>query len=179
MDSRIAKKTCAGQAMIPWQNKQQWVELQFAIEQMCRRLGDERSVIMELVESIKATFLAVDNQLQTLCEKTCISCRDVCCMRATVWYETKDLLYMQLAGYSLQENQVRRENDGTCCFLGENGCSLPRDERPFICTWYICADQKAMLNDQGEAGRLLVSRIEHIKQSRKLLEEKCFQAVMM
>lgn len=178
MEPKNVNKNVAGQAMIPWQNREQWMELQLSIERICAGLGDDAPVIMDLVETISTTYSVVDSQLQALCEQTCGLCSDICCMRATVWYEIRDLLYLQLAGKALQENQVKREPDRRCCFLLEDGCSLSRDERPFICTWYICADQKALLKNQGETGDMLISCIEKIQESRKILEEKCFQAVL-
>lgn len=178
MDPKSVDKNVVVQTMIPWQNREQWMELQLSIERICEGIGEDTQAITGLTENIRTSYSAVDAQLQELCEKTCSLCSDVCCMRATVWYEIRDLLYLQLAGKSFQENQVSRESDGRCCFLLDNGCSLPRDERPFICTWYICAAQKALLQEQGEAGDLLISRIGEIQESRKNLEEKCIQAVL-
>jgi len=93
-------------------------------------------------------------------------------MRATVWYDLKDLLVIYLSTGGLPERQIFRDEAKACCHLTVSGCRLSRSERPFICTWYICAEQKKLLLARLDPEQSLSAKIEKIKELRNNLEAR-------
>lgn len=125
------------------------------------QLKDARRVACEIHE----LYGDISRDLERVSQKICPDCRDVCCRHATVWYDIKDLLYIYCYSGELPEKQIYRRDDGSCCCLTESGCTLDRSLRPFICTWYICPDQKEELG----AGHELYHHLELLKGLRMKL----------
>ena len=68
--------------------------------------------------------------------------------------------------------QPRIASHDVCRYLSAEGCILSRYERPWICTWYICAEQKNYLTGFYDTSRKqLLSVIEQVKLLRKQLED--------
>ncbi len=172
-------KQPAGPHPIPWLTTSEWAEVQLSVNQICSSLGEKAVQIQELVQNIQHNYVDIDSRMEQLCADTCIDCQQVCCRTATVWYDLRDLLYIKLADGVIPERQVHRGGDFSCVNLGKNGCLIPRNRRPFICTWYICADQKvvlASLESGGSYGRLSLL-IAETQESRKRLERLCIDIV--
>jgi len=161
---------------VPWIHPVKWEEILPYTEEMCEKLGDKRGEVMDHVDTIVALYQDLDIALSSLCDATCPTCTDVCCTVATVWYDQKDILTYHLAIGSLPERQVSRDDAGICCHLGDKGCRLPRLERPFICTWYICKSQTAILRREDDnLYKDIQDHIQQIKKARKNIEFLCLQ----
>ena len=163
----------------PWKNCDLWYQavhsLEHVTEKRWRRLWQARRVA-DLIEN---KLRGVDGALETLCDSTCKSCADICCKKATVWYDFKDLLYIHLASGSLPAAQIHKEPDFSCGKLTPVGCELPRIRRPFICTWYICPDQADFCGGQQlQATHDIQTSILEIQTLRKQLEHEYVQAVL-
>lgn len=131
-------------------------------------LDDQRAASLRRVaEDIAALHLSMGSQMEQLSQKCCPGCEDVCCLRATVWYDVKDLLFLYFWQGTLPEQQIFRRSDGACCNLTSSGCKLARWERPFICTWYLCPAQKKELHTEALEKDLL-----RLKELRKNLARK-------
>ena len=137
-----------------------------------RRLGGPGARIREILEEMEPV-------LEQACAAVCPGCTDVCCARATIWYDFKDLLYLfftgsdtgRLPGPGFPDGQIRKVKEPgggqTCVHLGPDGCSQPRIRRPFVCTWYLCPDQKQWLRTQPGSMETLESGLARIKALRQ------------
>lgn len=164
--------------MTPWVYSEEWREMMLSVERIGAALGDSRRAVMEVVGEMCDLYAELDGALQMLCSATCPDCVEVCCQKATVWYDMKDVLFLYHAAQRFPEHQVRRNEDGSCCFLAADGCVIPRSERPFICTWYLCSAQTALLSAEHELTENPDIRdlIRQLKHTRNRLEDLCIQA---
>ncbi len=159
---------------IPWIHQADWEEMLQLTKQVCEKMGMSRTEIMGHIEDIIALYKELETPLNRLCSNTCPECTDVCCTKATVWYDQKDILVYHLATNSFPAKQISKNDAGICCHLGENGCNLPRLQRPFICTWYICSAQTAILRNGSNEPEIHVEDIiQRIKELRKKIETLC------
>jgi hypothetical protein len=132
-------------------------------------LGALRNRAAQLVNVFKLLFPVMDR----ICARTCPLCSDPCCLHAKPWFDLRDLIFMHLAGLSIPLDQVLANASATCRCAGPSGCTLPRLSRPWICTWYICPAQKALLDLQPDSVRAaFLQRREELKEGRKRLEDE-------
>ncbi|MCP3889550.1 MAG: hypothetical protein GY702_11865 [Desulfobulbaceae bacterium] len=157
---------------IPWIHGYDWLQVTSSIVRTVSIMGAEVQTLKGLALDISLEYQGIDSQMEELCKKSCISCTDICCVRATVWYDLKDLLVIYLSTGGLPGRQIYRDEAKACCHLTASGCRLPRSERPFICTWYICAEQKKLLSPSSVPGPSLSGEIEKIKGLRNNLETR-------
>lgn len=176
MVSEKNQTSSPGRTDIPWQDERSWQELQLAISVMCSDLGEKDVRIREIAGQIRYGYQQLDNPMNLLCGSSCINCREICCQRATLWYDLPDLLFIYLISAKLPPKQISRVADGACCNLGSTGCVLPRWQRPFICSWYLCGAQQLELRSVPE-GDHLKEQIGHLRESRKQLFAHCVEAV--
>ena len=173
----VIKKTT-----IPWESEEAWVQVVLSIGKTISALsthGSEITSIRTLAQQIVQEYTELETVLEQVCLTSCSKCEDVCCSRATVWYDLKDLLLIYLNTGTLPNRQIYKKPDHSCCNLTSSGCPLIRSERPFICTWYICSDQKKVLDGLPESkNKLAIFRtIDKIKTARKELEEEYVKAI--
>ena len=138
-----------------------------------RSLDPVRKLSLAMQHSIEN----LSDKMDRLCTASCPECTDVCCERARIWYDFKDLVYHYFAFGCLPWEQIRKirepGQDPCCSLMTEAGCSLPRSGRPFVCTWYICPVQKAILQENPSfAGRHLPRQIDSLKETRDRLEDR-------
>lgn len=143
---------------------EEWQSLTESVRLSCAELQHSEGLHREVVNRITVLFHAIDREMENLSDTVCSTCVDVCCRRATIWFDRKDLIYIYLLTNDFPPDRVTRTKEGACCFLGDTGCRLPRMHRPFICTWYICPAMRQHLADD-----LLLDQIEEVKRLRKQL----------
>ncbi len=133
------------------------------------------ALISEKIESLSVL-------MEDLCENTCPECEDICCHRATIWYDFKDLLTIYFNANQLPDSQIRKvslsESQLGCCHFSINGCKLKRTERPFVCTWYVCPSQKQYLSySQKELSQKIDETLLEIKNLREKIENEFIKIV--
>lgn len=168
--------------MIPWQSEEAWSQVVLSIGETISALsaqGPELTNIRTLTRQIAQGYKELETVLERICAISCPICLDVCCSRATVWYDLKDLLLIYLNTGTLPDRQIYKQPDHSCCNLTPSGCRLHRSDRPFICTWYICPDQKKVLDGilDNENRLALFPTIDKIKRVRKELKEEYVKAI--
>jgi len=164
---------------IPWQDRQEWSQVVESITTAIAGLGGEKESLREIAKQIEDCYAELDGLLDSLGAITCCSCTTICCTVATIWYDLRDLLFLYLTDNRLPRQQITRNADRTCVHLTPQGCYLNRRERPFICTWYICAAQKAaLMRQQNGAGKEIFAFIAQLKTARKELENRFVDAVV-
>ncbi|MFW2367100.1 MAG: hypothetical protein ACN4GW_11830 [Desulforhopalus sp.] len=151
----------------PWKSPEDWFQVNFSFEHIGLRQWQKLQSAKKIADQIDNKLRAIDGDLEILCDTTCPSCVDICCKKATVWYDFTDLLYLYFSSARLPAGQISRKADLSCSHLTPTGCELNRIMRPFICTWYICPDQKDI-----SSGQKLQNSIQNIQILRKQLEEE-------
>lgn len=159
----------------PWDDQNSWNQIRQYFEHTFASDTDF-SDCRFLAASITTKLAQVDDTLHELCSITCSYCLEVCCYKATVWYDFRDLLFLYLVKGDIPDKQITRRTNSACVQLGQKGCKLKRLERPFICTWYICGRQHELLENrhQDSVDRNFLTHLSDIQANRKLLEG-CFQ----
>jgi hypothetical protein len=156
----------------PWRNDQLWQVADNTLYYLMYLHGHQLDQVKETAGSIKGQIESIDGMLDWLCKKTCAQCSSPCCLVADVSYDFKDLLFIHLTEQENPPGQPRRKSHDACRYLGDTGCLIPRLERPWICTWYICAEQKNYLAGFYKTSRKqLLSVIEQVKMLRKQMED--------
>lgn len=162
----------------PWNSSELWSQAVRSLECLRAKRRPNLQQAKQLAERIEKKLRAVNGDLETLCNETCESCIDICCKKATVWYDFKDLLYLYFSSGCLPAGQIYKNPDLSCSNLAPSGCRLPRTMRPFICTWYICPDQAAICSSKWPHGRhRMMVAIQEIQWLRKQLENEFIAAV--
>jgi hypothetical protein len=157
----------------PWSSPDVWQEvhntLRYTIERHQDRVGDLKALARRIIRRIEG----LDGLLEDICSKSCPSCQDSCCQRARVWFDFRDLLVMHLGGNDIMPGQIRGPRDSFCRYLSSNGCRLRRAQRPYVCTWYVCAMLKKQLMQRVPSDTLyLTNSLTAIKDARIDLENR-------
>jgi len=162
-----------------WSTPALWREANQAVSESIRRNKRTMIAAMDLGQRIRARIEVLDNPMNDLCARTCQDCQDSCCSRAKVWFDFKDLIYLHLGASAIPTDQSIASMDQTCRYLTGKGCVLPRVQRPFICTWYICAAQKDRLRHLPRSGaQFLLNSLDALKAGRRQLENLFIQSVV-
>lgn len=166
---------------LPWQTLVEWKQIQLSFKAVSDRhtskSGSDEKIfqIKQLAGKIRKEYHFLSAPINQICDITCKQCHDICCLKATIWYDFKDLLYLYFGQERFPESQIYKIKTGEqagCCNLAATGCFRTRFERPFVCTWYFCAEQKALLSHENP---LLKARVDaslaRIKDFRNQMEE--------
>jgi hypothetical protein len=163
---------------VPWNTIASWQEANSSLSTSLKRnrsgLTDCRRHAGHLRHLLEGLFPLMED----LCRQACPDCADICCQRAWVWVDFKDLLFMHLAEIALPPQQLLGKQGDRCRYVGHAGCSLDRLQRPFICTWYLCPAQSRLLDRQPAGKQHLSQTLEQIKDHRKRIEASYIQAVV-
>ena len=160
--------------LIPWAGEEDWGQVVLSLRRTIAAPGLETAAMRILAKRIGDGYADLDTILEEICRQSCPVCTDICCSRATVWYDLPDLLVVYLTTGAFPEGQIYRRPGRSCCNLTPAGCRLTRSGRPFICTWYICPEQQNIVRRMREGngkGAALFHRINEIKAARKDLEQ--------
>ena len=156
---------------IPWSTAAGWQEanasLAHSLARHRRQLAEARRLARTLHDRLISLFPLLDD----LCARTCPACTDVCCRRAWVWADFRDLLFFHLAGVSPPEAQLPAGRGEHCRYGTAGGCRLDRLQRPFVCTWYICPAQTRWLERHPARREKLNTTLTAIKKNRRRMED--------
>lgn len=169
----MAQKVLAGYpGGPPWGDRGAWIEVNRSIAWLLSRHAALMAPLVETAWTVRNRLVRSAALLDDLCLRTCIHCPEPCCLGARIWYDTADLLVLHLAGLTVPEAQPISSLDAVCRYWGPRGCRLDRLSRPWICTWYLCPTQTAVLRrGGGEAYAEVAGVLAEIKSLRRALEE--------
>lgn len=157
----------------PWRKDRLWQAANQTLAYLLHCRHNHLTVAEESAARIAALMTSIDGLLDRLGKETCARCLSPCCLTADVSYDFKDLLFLHLTGQKLPSGQPRRKNNEVCRYLESGGCGIPRRQRPWICTWYICAAQKTFFKEHPEIDdRSCQSAIVEIGKLRKQAENQ-------
>lgn len=106
----------------------------------------DRQRMQNLAQAIREGLLWCDETMDRYCHLTCHGCGDFCCEADGIYFDLADLVYLLILDNDLPAGQTRAQTGSPCRYLSREGCILPRMCRPFICTWYLCEPQMALLD---------------------------------
>lgn len=156
---------------LPWSTSSSWSEALYALKRLVVRHAKELGPARTLAEAVRIHLESVFPALDALCRVTCPECPSPCCLEASVYADFRDLLFLVVLDLSPPPGQLRDAADASCRYHTPRGCILPRMQRPWICTWYLCARQKALLRQWPETDRQrLFSTLDAIRGERRAME---------
>ncbi len=152
----------------PWHRAARWREVNASLVHLLERHHAALGRCREVAALLKRELTAFGPLMDDLCGITCPDCRPPCCATALVWFDFRDLLFLHLAGLPVPTCQPRYPHRRRCRFLSADGCRLPRLRRPWLCTWYLCPSQTAVLRSRHIC---LDADIAAVKRLRQELED--------
>ena len=174
-ESKIDQRSESG---IPWASRQSWRAAHQAVAYHLRLYPTELKPLNDRAQALESCLKAVFSILDELCAASCPWCPDPCCLKASVWFDFKDLLFMHFNQLSIPPCQPKADLKNPCCYHGPAGCRLLRINRPWICTWYLCPTQTAILRKDHPAEReSLMQALSQIKSERDLLEKEYIRMI--
>ncbi len=176
-DSRIKPHDC-----VPWVSPSDFVQVVMSFERIEILYEPDLAQLRETARRMRKEYLSLAGPMHEICASACPDCRNVCCRRATVWFDFQDLLYLYFGTCNFPESQIvpKYEKDfgRSCCFFSENGCILERHARPFVCTWYVCPAQKHYIAaSRPDLEGIINSGLDTIKRLRNALESEFFDII--
>ena len=130
---------------VPWATAAAWRECRLSLERSIDAAGSDLDPARAIARRIVHRYDLAGDLFDELEAASCGVCQRPCCLDARVWLDFKDLLLIHLSGQSPPPAQLRCNRKERCRYLATNGCTLPRGVRPWVCTWYVCPDQRRVL----------------------------------
>ena len=156
---------------LPWSTAVLWRTANETIATTLDRHHGALKPVIDLAYRIRERLEALEEPISRLCNQTCSRCRAICCCHAHAYFDFKDLIFLHMGDVGLPAGQTLGRTHQTCRYLAADGCRLPRIQRPFICTWYLCADQKSrILKTAVSAQQFLFNSLKAIKSGRTHME---------
>lgn len=169
-----------GDLIPPWSSAGLWRDANQSMASAIHCHRNRWQDAIYLAQQIRCRIEALDPLMRALCEQTCPLCTDNCCRRATVWFDFKDLLLHHMVQKAVPTGQLITAVHQTCRYLGFDGCTLPRIQRPFVCTWFICSSQKGVLDHWPLSRKqFLWNSLEALKNGRNKLENLFIRVVTL
>jgi hypothetical protein len=124
-----------------------------------------------IVARIDRAITWLDPVMSRFCELTCPTCEDPCCHGKRIFFNLADLLVLTTRNTWIPPGQTRSTDGESCRYLTAAGCALERTHRPYVCVWFLCEPQVALL--QGETARFqrdFLHALKEIREGRLTLE---------
>ena len=162
---------------VPWHTLALWQEANACLADTMQQnqlvLAEPHRQAQRMQRRLEWIFPLMDR----LCRKTCPDCKNICCHRAWVWADFKDLLFLHLAGIPVPGQQLLSRKGDRCRYGNPDGCRLDRIQRPFVCTWYLCPAQMQHLRQAPAEMKMVSDSLQQIKQLRQEMEKSFIWAV--
>jgi len=162
---------------ILWYTAKKWEQVYLSIKKIDDLHREKLGIVYKTANQIRQKFKEMSGLIEEICSQTCVYCKDICCIRATIWFDLKDLIYIYFGTQKFPEHQIikspYRNHKKACCHFTKKGCMLPRVERPFVCTWYFCPDQKQyIIPENPNMMQCFNQNLEEIKNLRNKMENE-------
>jgi hypothetical protein len=153
----------------------EWRRIFGAVSQTVRNAGEPGFRV--IAEHIAGLILLLDPLMTSYCQRTCPTCLDPCCNGRKVFFNLTDVVYLAGRGKGAVPGQTRSQAGLPCRYLSREGCRLSRLLRPYVCTWFLCEAQMALLQAEPvRFQRSITETLTEIRRGRLLLEslyEEC------
>ena len=164
---------------IPWASRKSWQAAHQAVQYHIQRYASDLKQLNTQAQTLETSLNTVFPVFDELCAESCPWCPDPCCQKASVWFDFKDVLFLHLRQLPIPPCQPKESIKTPCRYFGSKGCRLPRINRPWICTWYLCPTQTAKLRKEHAAKLEFLDRtFAKIKSERNLLEREYIRIIL-
>jgi len=161
-----------------WKTPVLWHAVNATLGYLIDRYGDSLAHACLAAKNVKNDLLAIFPLLDSLCRATCPACQTPCCRVADACFDLRDLIFIHLINAPVPLGQPRGNGNRVCRYLGSDGCRLPRLSRPWICTWYLCPKQKALLGRSDPQGlERLQATVSDVKTGRREMENRFIEVL--
>ncbi len=155
----------------PWGSVESWQEANLSLDFLIKHHPKSLDKAKVIADNISLLYQRLSSPMSSLCGVTCNSCTSPCCPGARPYFDFKDLIFFHLSHTRPPEAQTIKEQADRCRYISIRGCTLPRLQRPWICTWYICSRQQPLLSSNREFAKIPYI-IAEIKDLRGRLEDE-------
>lgn len=156
---------------VPWTTVDQWSAVNDALRFHRRTQRQRMGPVFELAAVISSMMRPLHAMAADLAMATCRFCPDLCCLKAAPWFDLNDLLLIHCCGLPLPPGQPIIHYGDVCRYVSPSGCRLPRQQRPWICTWYACPVQRGAMYHSSRRYRNYASVTNDIQEHRRRLEK--------
>ena len=119
----------------------------------------------DLARELKQLLIRTSPLIERCTSAVCPSCVETCCRQRHGMFTDRDLAYLEALDEAVPRHDPARSPDGPCQFLGPAGCSKPRWQRAWKCTWFFCGPLLQALDGgpQREARALSAALAEMVR----------------
>ncbi len=169
----------ASDIYLPWGQPAAWREANRTVEHLIRLRTPELKAAAVAAVKIQGLLASeIFPLMDELCLLTCSHCPDPCCLKAMVWIDFQDMLFLHLSAQMIPPTQLMGKRGETCAYLGIRGCTLPRMSRSWVCTRYMCPPQMAILRKKTSGvQKAFEMAILEVKRARKEAEDEFIRVV--
>jgi hypothetical protein len=155
----------------PWKVLSSWNEANQTLDYLIAIHGRNLDRATRCARDFYRNLTSLFPLLEDLCRSTCPWCPDPCCISAYAWLDFKDLLFIHLNHLPVAQAQLMPGAKMTCRYLGNRGCQLERECRPWVCTWYLCPTQLGALKKYSRGEKAFFHETAaKIRRARKDME---------
>jgi len=123
----------------------------------------------EQARQIQKLLIESSSLIESYTGEVCPRCTDRCCKQRHGTFTPLDQAYVNALGKDVPRHDPARPIDGPCQFLSERGCTKPRWQRAWKCTWYFCDALLQALADGPQRQARALSRMQ--AESQRLYEQ--------
>lgn len=162
-----------------WGTADRWREANETMAYLVRHFAGRFAAAAAHAQNLRTQLENIFPHLDRLCRQSCPYCPEPCCLVATVWIDYKDLAFLHLAGHPPPSAPLIETVSDSCRYAGPRGCRLDRIRRPWVCSWYLCPTQTAILRGHGKESAAVLDRaFAAVKRERALMEDRFIAAQM-
>ncbi|MDM8551126.1 hypothetical protein QUF72_13665 [Desulfobacterales bacterium HSG2] len=162
----------------PWGQPAVWREANQTVDYLIRIHRPDMDHVIAMAREIRYRLESIFPLMDELCSVACAWCSDRCCLRATVWIDFRDILFLHLNGLQIPPAQLIQDTNDTCCYTGHRGCTLPRLHRPWVCTCYLCPPHMTNLRKKDRPAQNRFNQtVRTIKTGRKEMEDEFIRVI--
>ncbi len=116
---------------------------------------------------IKHLYEELSPLIESFTRRVCPECSEPCCRQRFGTYEGDDILFLKTLGYEINDADDRLGPEERCQFLSSRGCTRPRWQRPYRCTWFFCTELLEEMQTQSPRHyRRIIDLLNKLKQLR-------------
>lgn len=125
----------------------------------------------QAAERLKQLLTELSPLIESHTAVVCPSCTEVCCRQRHGMFTPRDRAYFDALGTEPPLHDPALPPDGPCQFLGAGGCSKPRWQRAWRCTWFFCEPLlKALGTGPARPARGLSAALEEMMRLYDMME---------
>jgi hypothetical protein len=150
-----------------------WAESNRALSAWIAGKRPRLAEAVSVARSIRRHMESIFPLMSDIGAGTCPWCPEPCCIVTRVWFDFRDMLFFHLTETPLPPGPLHGKRQAVCRYLTGRGCMLPRVQRPWGCTQYLCLTQRRYLVKGNGRKRLadLEEAIRTIVALRMMMEE--------